>query len=76
MTDSIKPKTLLQNIINRIFCIHDYSLINHYEIKSEFDIVKDSGKTPNTHCSLKRKYIWDYKCNKCQKLKRLNETTC
>ena len=69
-------KTIFSDIIERIFCTHDYHIVNQIEIKSDFDIVSDSGKTPNTHCSRKRKYITDYKCSKCNKLKRLKETTC
>ena len=65
----------MKDILKRLFCSHDYHLINQFEIKSEFDIVNDSGRTPNTHCSLIRKYIWDYKCSKCNKLKRLSTTT-
>lgn len=64
-----------KNILQRIFCQHDYILINQYELKSEFDIVVDSGKVPNTWCSRKRKLITDYKCNNCGKIKRLTATT-
>ena len=64
------------SVISRFFfCSHDYHLINQFEIKSEYDIVQDSGRIPNSLLSLKRKYIWDYKCSKCQKLKRLENTT-
>lgn len=63
------------NVIARLFCTHDYHLVNHFEIKSEFDIVHDSGRTPNSYCSLTRKYIWDYKCSKCNNIKRLTNST-
>jgi hypothetical protein len=75
MTNSVKPKSLIHSVISRLFCSHDYHLVNQFEIKSEYDIVEDSGRTPSNHCSLKRKYIWDYKCSKCQKLKRLENMT-
>lgn len=69
-------KTLLIDIIKRLFCAHDYHIVNQSEIKSEFDIINENGYAPNTHSSKKRKYITDYKCSKCNKLKRLKETTC
>lgn len=69
-------KTLLSDIIKRLFCTHDYHIVNQIEIKSEFDIISENGYAPNTHSSKKRKYITDYKCSKCNKLKRLKETTC
>ena len=62
-------------VICRLFCSHDYYLTNQFEIKSEYDIVVESGKVPHTLLSLKRKYIWDYKCSKCQKTKRLENIT-
>lgn len=68
-------KTLFLELFKRILCTHDYHEINHFEIKSEFDIIDDAGFSPNTHCSRKRKYITDYKCSKCNKLKRLKEIT-
>ena len=58
-----------------IFCNHDYTLLNQIEIKSEFDIVGESGRTPNSHTSITRTYITDYKCNKCGKIKRLKAKT-
>jgi hypothetical protein len=69
------PKSLIYILLSRLFCSHDYHLVNQFEIKSEYDIVEDSGRTPNSYCSLKRKYIWDYKCSKCQKMKRLENVT-
>jgi hypothetical protein len=65
----------LSDHINRFFCSHDYFLVDEFEIKSEFDIVNDSGRTPNTLCSLKRKYIYTYKCDKCKKIKILTHIT-
>ena len=69
-------KTLLRDIIERLLCTHDYHIVNQLEIKSEFDIISENGYAPNTHSSKKRKYITDYKCSKCNKIKRLKETTC
>ncbi len=62
-------------VICRLFCSHDYYLTNQFEIKSEYDIVVESGKVPHSLLSLKRKYIWDYKCSKCQKTKRIENIT-
>ena len=62
-------------LINRIFCLHNYDLINQFTIPSEFDIIVENHKIPNTHNSLLRKVISDYKCNKCNKLKRLTAKT-
>jgi len=56
-------------------CKHDYNLVNQYEMKSEFDIVSDAARTPNTHCSITRRLITDYKCSKCGKIKRLTAKT-
>jgi hypothetical protein len=50
-------------------CNHDYFLINHFEMMSEFDIVCSHGYTPNSWNSLKRTYVTDYKCQKCGKIK-------
>jgi len=38
-------------------------------------MVVNSFKIPNTHLSLTRKLITDYKCNKCGKIKRFIEKT-
>ena len=62
-------------VVARLFCQHDYHLVNQYEMKSEFDIVVEAGKTPNTHNSQTRKLITDYKCSKCNKIKRLTAKT-
>jgi len=59
------------NIIKRLFCNHDYKIINQFEMKSEFDIVAENGWTPRSWCRLKRQTITDYKCIKCKKMKRL-----
>lgn len=62
-------------VVARLFCQHDYHLVNQYEMKSEFDIIVEAGKTPNTHNSQTRKLITDYKCSKCNKIKRLTAKT-
>ena len=61
--------------ITQLFCEHDYTLIDKLDIKSEYDIVVDSGRTPNSHISITRKYVSTFKCNKCKKIKRLIEKT-
>ena len=58
-----------------LFCHHNYELINQFIIDSEFDIVRKGGLTPNTFQSLIRKYVTDYKCVTCGKLKRFVEKT-
>ncbi len=59
----------------KLFCSHHYELSNNFEIKSEFDIVVEKGYVPNTWNSRKRKYVTDYVCKKCGKLKRLTTYT-
>ena len=72
MIDRITEQPLRQAaVISRLFCSHDYHLTNQFE----YDIVVESGKVPHSLLSLKRKYIWDYKCSKCQKTKRLENIT-
>jgi hypothetical protein len=66
---------IIKNFISRLFCSHDWLIIRYDEIPSPFDIVKENGYAPKTHCSLKRTYIWHYKCKKCRKIKRYKETT-
>jgi hypothetical protein len=44
-------------------------------MKSEFDIVVENGKVPNTWNSRTRKTVTDYKCSECNKLKRLTVNT-
>lgn len=63
------------HFIKSLFCSHDYHLMNQFELKSEFDIVVESGKIPNTWNSQRRVTITDYKCNKCKKIKRLKAKT-
>ena len=63
------------NFLKKLFCLHDYELINQFEIKSEFDIVLEAGLLPAPHRSLKRIIVSDYKCSKCNKLKRLKRKT-
>ena len=63
------------SVVARLFCQHDYHLVNQYEMKSEFDIVVEAGKTPNTHNIQTRRLITDYKCSKCNNIKRLTAKT-
>ena len=72
---SLNNKAWHMGIIKRLFCQHNYHLINQYKMKSEFDIVVEAGKTPNTHDSRTRKVITDYECSKCNKIKRLSAKT-
>lgn len=58
-------------IFKRIFCVHSYELKNEFTVKSEYDIIVNSGYKPNSACNTKRKYVSDYTCTKCGKLKRL-----
>ena len=61
--------------IKQLFCKHTYTLVNHFTVPSEFDIVVEAGKTPNTHLSLKRVIVSDYRCDHCGKLRRLTAKT-
>lgn len=70
-----KPKLNLYGAVARLFCNHDYNLINQYAMDSEFDIVVKAGKRPNTRNSQTRKLITDYKCSKCNSIKRLTAKT-
>lgn len=63
------------SFMKKLFCNHNFEMVHHFEIPSEYDIVVSSGKIANTHCSLTRKYITDYKCIKCGKIKRLIHRT-
>ncbi len=56
-------------------CKHKYELINQFEMPSEFDIIIQNGKIPNTHNSQKRRVVTDYKCKECGKIKRLQAVT-
>lgn len=71
-----KPrKNTFLYLVSRVFCKHDYHLTNQFEMKSEFDIVVEAGKTPNTHNSQTRRIVTDYKCIKCNNIKRLKTKT-
>ena len=65
----------LQNIIKRLFCTHDYNLINHKEVESEFEMIAKLNYKPTTHHSTTRLIITDYKCSCCGKIKRLTAKT-
>lgn len=60
---------------NSLFCQHNYELVNQFEMLSEFDIVCANGKIPNTWNSQKRRIVTDYKCKKCNKIRRLQAVT-
>lgn len=62
-------------IFNQLFCQHDYHLINQQVMQSQFDIVVAAGKIPNTFNSQTRRLITDYKCIKCDSIKRLTAKT-
>jgi len=67
-----KPKKVAtRGFWARIFCTHSYKLIQNFTVPSEFDVIVESGKIPNTHNSQQRKIVSDYKCENCGKLKRL-----
>jgi len=57
-------------MLKQLFCSHDYIEVKNFKIESMFDIIKENGFTPNTHSSKRRIYVTDYKCSKCNKLKR------
>lgn len=65
----------MKTLLKILFCAHDYKLINQFEMMSEFDIVVKNGRVPNTWNSQARKVVTDYKCNKCNKIKRLVSLT-
>lgn len=71
----VKNNGVLPVVIRRLFCKHKYELVNQFEMKSEFDIVVEAGKVPNTHNSQTRRIITDYECIKCNKIKRLTAKT-
>jgi hypothetical protein len=62
-------------ISSSLFCRHNYELVNQFEMMSEFDIVVANGKVPNTLNSQKRRIVTDYKCKKCNNIKRLQAVT-
>jgi hypothetical protein len=66
---------MLKRIFNWLFCSHDDTLVNQFEMKSEFDIISDNGFTPKTWQKMKRKTISDYKCSHCKRVKRITEIT-
>jgi len=56
-------------------CGHDYEIVNQFEMMSEFDIVVSNGKQPTSWNSTKRRVVTDYKCKKCNKIRRLQAIT-
>lgn len=54
----------------KLFCNHQWNEIKHFIIPSQFDIVIESKKIPQSWVSFKRTYVTDYSCAKCGKLKR------
>ena len=58
-----------------LFCRHNYELSNQFEMMSEFDIVVANGKVPNTWNSQRRRMVTDYKCKKCNNIKRIQVVT-
>ena len=70
-----KSKFAIFGVISRLFCLHDYYLVNQFEMKSEFDIVVENGKVPNTWDTQIRRIVTDYKCGKCNNIKRLTAKT-
>ena len=71
-----KLRALRQYFVNSsLFCRHNYELVNQFEMMSEFDIVVANGKVPNTWNSQKRRVVTDYKCKKCNNIKRLQAVT-
>jgi len=57
-------------MLRQLFCNHDYSKTAHFVTQSEAEMLKEMGLQPNTHSNFQKKYITDYKCMKCRKLKR------
>ncbi len=49
---------------------HIYDIINQFETKSVAEQLHDMHLRPNTHTSFCKKYITDFKCSICGKLKR------
>jgi hypothetical protein len=62
-----------KRFFRRLFCAHDYEIINEFTVMSKAEMIHGLGLKPNTHTSFKRKYITDLKCNHCRKHKRLTE---
>lgn len=65
----------MKDFFKKLFCSHDYHLINQFTIPSQYDAVVESGWTPNSFSSLTRKYVSDYKCSNCNSFKRLEAKT-
>lgn len=59
----------------KIFCKHDWKQINQFEIPSEVEIREKLRLTSYSWHSTIRKYINDYICKKCGKIKRFKEKT-
>jgi len=54
-----------------IFCKHDYEIINQFETKSIFEqFEKRFTNIEGNYLIFRKKYITDFKCKKCKKLKR------
>lgn len=58
-----------------IFCRHYYEKINKFIIPSMADMLHAVNKAPNTTTCFTRKYVTDYRCIKCGKIKRFVEKT-
>lgn len=41
-------------LFEKLFCLHDYQLVNQFEMKSEFDIIVEAGKVPTSVHSITR----------------------
>ena len=74
LTEKLKALRLYF-VSSSLFCRHNYELVNQFEMMSEFDIVVANGKVPNTWNSQKRRIVTDYKCKKCNNIKRLQAVT-
>jgi len=65
----------MKYFFKKLFCSHNYILVNQFEIESEFDIINRNGFVPKTWHNAKRLVVTDYSCTKCSKLKRLKAKT-
>ena len=54
----------------KLFCNHNWKELRHFEIPSVAANVKAMGYKPFDYMSAKVKYVTDYTCTKCGKLKR------
>lgn len=59
-------------MLKKLFCNHDYNMVNQFDVKSEFQIIREAGFTPNTWNSIRMKIVTDFKCNR---IKRRTVTT-